>query len=167
MKEAHPDWVFVSIDIKNTFNEVKRKAMLEKLWTVEALKPLWYYNWRECETKAPIILGSGPGAKVADFVSEEGTQQGDVKAMLNFCLGIDRPNKATLNDLANNGILNGFADDTLLAGPPEIVFPLLGKHKERLAEVRLELNLTSVALTKDTRPMNIIISEKKRVYQKG
>ena len=37
--------------------------------------------------------------------------------MLNFCLGIDGPNKATLKDLGNDGILNGFADDTLLAAP--------------------------------------------------
>ena len=70
--------------------------------------------------------------------------------MLNFCLSNDGPNKSPLKDLANNGILNGFTDDTLLTGPPEIVFPIL-KHKARLAEVGLELSLTKTKYWIDER----------------
>jgi hypothetical protein len=138
--EARPDFVVIALDIKNAFNEVTRAKVLEKLRKHPALKPLLYYNWRESTVKSPILLGSGPSATVADFFSEEGQQQGAVQAGINFNLAIDTPNKITQEKLEDGCIL-GVCDDTTIIGRPEVVFPIIGEHKEELAKIGLELNI--------------------------
>ena len=60
-----------------------------------------------------------------------------------FCLGTDKPNNETNDDLRlHGGSLMAGADDTYLIGPPEIVSPFIIKHKERLATVGLKLNVS-------------------------
>mgnify|MGYP001307855544 FL=1 len=140
--EAKPDWVVVALDIKNAFNEVTREKVLESLQKYPELRPLLYYNWRESTVKSPILLGSGPSATVADFFSEEGQQQGAVQAGINFNLAIDRPNKITQEKLGEDGCILGVCDDTTIIGRPEVVFPLIKEHKEELAKIGLELNIS-------------------------
>ena len=143
MMEANPTFVIGSIDVENSFNEVQRQAVLQTLWKEERLRDLWYYAWRCKECKAYIGLGSGPQMEKAPFTSDEGEQQGAVESMPFFCLGTDKPNNDTNDDLRKHGgALMAGADDTYLIGPPEIVFPLIIKHKERLATVGLKLNVS-------------------------
>ena len=62
--------------------------------------------------------------KQAPFTSDEGEQQGAVESMPFFCLGTDKPNNDTNDDLRiHGGSLMAGVDDTYLIGPPEIVFP--------------------------------------------
>ena len=75
------------------------------------------------------------------FAAIEGEKQGDAEAMQNFCLGIIRINKLTLASLQEKGgwLLAG-ANDTYLLGPPDIVFPEVKHHEERLQTIGLELS---------------------------
>ena len=43
MLEANPEFACLSLDIKNAFNEVERKTILDKLWETKRLRHLWYY----------------------------------------------------------------------------------------------------------------------------
>ena len=74
------------------------------------------------------------------FAAMEGEKQGDMEAMLNFCLGIDKMNKLTLESLQAKGrwFLAG-ADDTYLLGSPDVVFPEVKLHEECLKSIQLEL----------------------------
>ena len=75
------------------------------------------------------------------FAAIEGENQGDTEAMQNFCLGINKINKITLESLGAKGgwLLTG-ADDTYLLGPPKIAFPKVKLHEERLQTIELELS---------------------------
>ena len=88
-----------------------------------------------------IGLSYGPFMKAATYHMDEGVKQGDMKAMPNFCIGINQANKSTHDSLQEKGgvILSG-ADDTYILGPPQIVFPEVKLHEERLASISLKLN---------------------------
>ena len=43
--EANLDWVCISLDIKNAFNEIMRQEVLDAIWDDLELRPLWYYNF--------------------------------------------------------------------------------------------------------------------------
>jgi len=64
-----------------------------------------------------------------------------MKAIANFCIGIDQVDKITYDSLQEKGgvILNG-ADDTHILGSPEITFPEVKLHEERPASIGLKLN---------------------------
>ena len=90
----------------------------------------------------------------ADFTSDEGEQQGAVESMPLFTLGVDDANNATYDKLrTHGGALIAGADDTYLIGPPEIVFPCIQKHRERVAVSGLKLNVnkTKCHIHKDYR----------------
>ena len=72
MLEANPSFVIGSTDVSNAFNELERRAVLQKLWEEERLREMWYYAWRCKECSAYIGLGSGPKMKTAPFTSNEG-----------------------------------------------------------------------------------------------
>jgi hypothetical protein len=143
--EANPSWTVISLDISNAFNEIKRTAVLEALWENLALRPLWYYNFR-CKTVNGFVgLGYGPSMEPAPFTCSEGEKQGDMESMPNFCLGIDKVNKATLSSLkSKGGWLVAGADDTYFLGPPSIVFPEVSPHADRLRSIGLHLNLSKM-----------------------
>ena len=86
-------------------------------------------------------LGYGPFMKAASYQMDEGVKQGDMEAMPNFCIGINQTNKSTHDSLQEKGgvILSG-ADDTYILGPPQIAFPEVKLHEERLASIGLKLN---------------------------
>jgi len=66
-----------------------------------------------------------------------------MKAMPNFCRVINETNKSTHDSLQEKGgVIFCGADDTYILGPPEIAFPEIKRHKERLASIGLKLNIT-------------------------
>ena len=79
--------------------------------------------------------------KAATYQMDEGVKQGDMEAMPNFCIGINQANKSTHDSLQEKGsvILSG-ADDAYILGPPQIAFPEVKLHEERLALIGLKLN---------------------------
>ena len=68
-----------------------------------------------------------------------------MEAMPNFCIGINQANKSTHDSLQEKGgvILSG-ADDTYILGPPQIAFPEVKLHEERLASIGLKLNYSKM-----------------------
>ena len=92
-----------------------------------------------------IGLGYGPFMKAATYQMDEGVKQGDMEAMPNFCIGINQANKSTHDSLQEKGgvILSG-ADDTYILGPPQIAFPEVKLHEERLASIGLKLNYSKM-----------------------
>jgi len=76
------------------------------------------------------------------FAAMEGEKQGDMEAMLNFCVGINKVNKLTLESIRQKGgwLLAG-ADDTYILGPPDVTFPEFKLREERLKLIGLELSL--------------------------
>ena len=124
LMEANPEWILIALDIKNSFNEIMRQEVLNAIWNEPELRPLWYYNLRNKVVHGFVGLGYGPQMVKAKFTATEGEKQGDMESMLNFCIGIDRTNKVTLESLRHKGgwLLAG-ANDTYILGPPEIAFP--------------------------------------------
>jgi len=143
--EANPDWVLIALDIKNAFNEIMRQEVLDAIWDDCVLRPLWYYNLRNKIVHGFVVLGYGPNMTKARFAAMEGEKQGDMEAMLNFCLGINKSNKLTLESIRQKGgwLLTG-ADDTYILGPPDVPFKEVKLHEERLKLIGLELNYSKM-----------------------
>ena len=82
---------------------------------------------------------------VTKFTLFWNTNKGDMEAMPNFCIGINQANKSTHDSLQEKGgvILSG-ADDTYILGPPQIAFPEVKLHEERLASIGLKLNCSKM-----------------------
>ncbi len=112
LMDANPDWVLIALDIKNAFNEIMRQEVLDAIW---GLRPLWYHNLRNKVVLGFVGLGYGPNMTKARFAAMESEKQGDMEAMLNFCLGINKSNKLTLESIRQKGgwLLAG-ADDTYI-----------------------------------------------------
>ncbi len=104
----------------------------------------------------------------AIYKMDEGVKQGDMEAMPNFC-GINQANKSTHDSLQEKGgiILSG-ADDTYILGPPEIAFPEVKRHEERLASIGLKLNNRKRnVISRSLRNSKCIMSyERQRISQK-
>ena len=83
--------------------------------------------------------------KAATYQIDEGVKQGNMEIMPNFFICINQANKVTHNSLQEKGgvILSG-ADDTYILGPPEIAFPEVKLHEERLTLIGLKLNYSKV-----------------------
>jgi len=144
--EANSDWVVIALDISNAFNEIQRYSILEELWGNTELRPLWYYNFRNMMISGFIGLGYGSFMKAAIYQMDEGVKQGDMEAMpTSVYIGINQANKTTHDSLQEKGaiILSG-ADDTHIFGSPEIVFPEVKLHEERLASIGLNLNYSKM-----------------------
>jgi len=79
-------------------------------------------------------LGHGPFIKAATYQMNKGVKQGDIEDMPNFYIGINQANKFTHDSLQETDslILSG-DDDTYILGPPQIAFPKVKLHEERLA----------------------------------
>ena len=87
-----------------------------------------------------MFLGGGIHQLKATFKSVTGVQQGDVAASALFCLATKAANEATQADIAPSGSkLTAGMDDQTLQGPPDVIFPVIAKHEERLAKVGLVL----------------------------
>ena len=82
MLEANPSFVAISLDIKNAFNEVTRKVVLEKLWEDLRLRNLWYYFWRVKSINSYIGLGSGTKMQKAPFYVKKASNKAQWRAWL-------------------------------------------------------------------------------------
>ena len=149
-----PDHVLVSIDIKNAYNEIKRKRILDQLWgetlsdshvgyedfDEEAFRGMYIYLYKMLEVESYVGLGSGTRMVDAEFKSSEGVQQGATESSALFCIGLDKANRITNQELREKGgfLVSGM-DDTYLVGPPDEVFAAVHRHKTRLADLGLVL----------------------------
>ena len=92
-----------------------------------------------------VGLGYDPNMTKARFAAMEDEKQGDMEAMLNFCLGINRSNKLTLESIRQkSGWLLAGADDIYILGPPDVPFKEVKLHEERLKLIGLEPNYSKM-----------------------
>lgn len=94
LMDSRPDFAFLSVDIKNAYNEEQCAALLTSLWKEEALRPIYAMFHRLLSVKSPIHVGSGCSLASAAFASKEGFQQGDVFGSFGYCLGANACNNA-------------------------------------------------------------------------
>ena len=81
-----PDTVIVKTDVRNAFNEIRRSTFMSKLFTMQALGPIWRLtHWAYASQSALYVVDKG--ALMETLWSREGVQQGDVLGGLLFCLG--------------------------------------------------------------------------------
>jgi len=92
-----------------------------------------------------IGLGYDPFMKAATYQMDEGVKQGDMEVMPNFCIGINQANKCTHDSLQEKGgVIFSCTDDTYILRPPEIAFPEIKRHEERLASIGLKFNYSKM-----------------------
>ena len=124
--EANPSHAILSLDYSNAFNETSRQKILEALWSVPDLRPIWCFIYHILLSKSHIGLGSGHNLTDADFSSEEGVQQGAIEASFLFCLAVHFVNRLTNTSLSRSGgILTAGMDDTYMAGKTEALLAAL------------------------------------------
>jgi len=69
--ELHPDWVVAKLDLRNAYNEVKRRTVIDRLHDAEALRDLVPLAWATSRV-APEVYFAQNGAQPAGYRSEEG-----------------------------------------------------------------------------------------------
>ena len=111
--KAHPDWVFVQLDLKNAFNEIKREAVLQAFMAVLTLSHLVPFLRAVLAPEGPILMGEH------EQPSAEGLQKGKVWGTACFCVGIHADVTQLSSDLSAIGGLACFgADDGYVGAPP-------------------------------------------------
>ena len=111
--DAHPDWVLVSLDLFNAFNEIERAAVLEAFSKAPTLRHLVPHLRAQLAPAAPIKMGS------TEHPSAEGMQQGWVWGTACFCVGIHEDVVALDAAVgALGGVVRFGADDGFVLGPP-------------------------------------------------
>jgi hypothetical protein len=150
--KANPTHTLASLDYSNAFNEASREQILEALWTVPDLRPIWAFIYHILVPKSHVGVGSGHNLTTAPFLSEEGTQQGAIEASHLFCLvvhAINRSTNAYLN--RHGGLLVAGMDDTYMAAPLEALIAALTPHRDALQTVGLSLNVSKTKAFIDAR----------------
>ena len=90
-----------------------------------------------------VIYLASAGLPRADFVSEEGVQQGDGPASMAFCAGI-HPEVQGLDAILSEhgGAARFIMDDGYAVGPPAVVFDAVRRFGEAITHLGLELQET-------------------------
>src|SRR6185436_12768109 len=85
--ELNPDHVLLSLDFANGFNSMYRHVMLERLYALPELSPLWRIADLCYGIPSPLHLFGRDGL-VASLTSQRGSRQGCNLGTLLFCLGL-------------------------------------------------------------------------------
>ena len=145
MLEARPDFIVVSLDIKNAYNSMTRAATVEVCESEESLRHLAQFF--------AVTLASPKALEAGGKVwgeSPEGWAQGLSDSTAGFCIGM-QPSLITLDaDLkAGEGAAIAGADDVYAVGPPEVVLPASQSFKQEVgARCGLSLQLSKSRLFK-------------------
>ena len=140
--EVHPDWVVVKMDMRNAFNEIKRRCVVDRLNQTDHLRGLVPATWATCSPESKVYFAGRHGLEEADYDSADGVQQGDALASAGFCVAIHPEVKALDAELALHGGAAKFdMDDGYAAGPPGVVFPAVERFAAAVRESGLELQI--------------------------
>lgn len=135
-KAVHEDGSLntVTIDCKNAFNAVDRRAMASALYHNENLSMLWPAFNMFYGTPTSILLDDG-----TRFLATRGGRQGDPLMMALFCLSI----QDTLNIISTTTKCRvfAFADDITLVGNRDEVVEGFKIAERMLRNISLELNM--------------------------
>lgn len=120
--------IFLKIDVKNAFNEIRRDAMLQK---VKQIVPEIYTFVEQC-----YKLPTNVYYQEHIILSQRGVQQGDPLGPALSCLVI----QDIINSLEQLDLNIWYLDDGTIAGSPEDVSNALQTIIEKAKEIGLELN---------------------------
>ena len=134
--DLHEDWVCVALDVKNCYNSMSRKAILDVILNTPELQHL--------ATFAAVILAAEPALESRGKVwgvSATGAAQGDPWSGQGVALGL-QPSLVLLDDECGQGggAARAGADDVLAVGPAQIVLPAIQNFEREIRE-RCNLSL--------------------------
>src|SRR5690606_34081282 len=121
----------------NGFNSLERSEMLNALYSIEALSPLWRLADWCYGTPSHLFIRSGDS--FTSILSARGSRQGCVLGSLLFCLGIQPILKQAVEGLDNLSII-AVIDDITLVGPPDAVITAFRRIHQRLPPLGLRLS---------------------------
>ena len=153
--ELHPECIVVTVDIHNCYNEQRRGATVEVLRDTPALSHLVTFA---AATLAPVPALETGGRPWGEMPT--GFGQGDPASGVFQAIGL-HPSLVTLDHACRGpagegGGLAG-ADDTIVWGRPEVVFPALMDYKDEIegrCNLQLAMNKTKVYCREGPLPVN-------------
>lgn len=135
----HPEFVLVSLDLKNAFNSVRRTAFIDQLkahfpnllgWVIQVYgSPSWL-----------TVRGKDP------IASEAGVRQGDPMGPFLFCLAI-QPILIEISELVESFT---YMDDIYLVGEPMKMCKALTALETYLSSINLQINFKKSWVNKKT-----------------
>jgi len=128
----------LSIDFKNAFNAISRKACFHSLMSEPDLAPIWKLATFAYSEPSKLFSRHSNGTMVCEMNSEEGSRQGDPLGLLLFCLGLHPILKKAiaLNDKVSSKC---YVDDLTLVGPPEELIPVYQFIENESRKIGLEV----------------------------
>ena len=115
----NPSFIVVRLDLKNAYNEMQRKAMLDAVERNPSLRHLYQLLYASMYHRSRVYLGDANTR--ADFDSEEGGQQGSPPVSAAFCAAI-HPALVALDEALTTagGAARSVMDDVYAVAPPTI-----------------------------------------------
>ena len=143
LSEANPTFVVIKSDIRNAFNSVSRRRILEVLDAEEGLRHL---AWHAAQTLAPATTLEHGGRIWGE--ATDGTSQGDPESAAYFSVAWHPQLRILDAELAAvGGAARAGMDDLYCVGPPEILFQAVERfwsEVEQECRLVLERNKTEV-----------------------
>jgi hypothetical protein len=135
--ERNPEDTVTSLDIKNGYNSLDRKAMLTELFRHRSLHHLWRIShW--CYSSPSSLLVTSNGSIAATISSGRGTRQGCVLGGLLFCLTIHPIYRQAISELPDT-TATAIIDDFNFACRPRNTSTILDRLNSLLPSLGLEL----------------------------
>jgi len=135
--ERNPEDTVTSLDIKNGYNSLDRKAMLTELFRHRSLHNLWRIShW--CYSSPSSLLVTSNGSIAATISSGRGTRQGCVLGGLLFCLTIHPIYRQAISELPDT-TATAIIDDFNFACRPRNTSTILDRLNSLLPSLGLEL----------------------------
>ena len=125
----------LKIDITNAFNTVDRVQLLNKLYAIPQLSPIWRLVQFAYATDSPLLLQRCENVSLS---SSNGVRQGDPLSGLLFCLYLQE----TLAAVAQEASVQPYAymDDLHVVGTPQQVIHALELLQTQLPHLSLKIN---------------------------
>ena len=135
LHQADSNAVYIRTDIRNAFNEVSRQAALDALGRAHPTLGAIHHSWLHRPTTAVMHAQEGTRHMLS---THAGIPQGDPISSLAFGLVLADPLQR-LQELPHCTPV-AYADDTVIACPPEVALEYLQAWRDSLAAVGLSLN---------------------------
>ena len=140
--EANPEWVLLSWDLRNAFNELARSLILQALIEDEDLHGLIPVFMALYGDRTPDLWYYGNGSQArptSTFQSVEGTRQGCVFGCVFFNIAVKELYAKFAEIIGDDGLLFSIADDCKIVASPETIAKLLVAAEAMFATAGLHL----------------------------
>jgi len=138
--DANPDFGVIQGDIKNGYNEISRKSVLDAIRGSGQLDDTLVFSQALLDVNAYVGMGSGTSLHTTPFTMNEGMHQGAIESSWFFSLGCNAAFQNHRGALApNGGGVAAIIDDNYGVGHPADIFPAHAAFTADLALVGLEL----------------------------